>query len=230
MSRLSALEKHLRLPPWLSVVVLLAGSAIIGRAGLLGDLSPEDRSQVLDGGRVFVGEPVDGCPWPRANIYRFVEAQPEEVMAVFFDFASAAKFVPNVRSSVVTKELDPWRLEVDYELRIPLLPNEHYTVLNTLANRDGRLSVEWVTLRSRIIQSSEGDFVVEPYRSGSIVRYRNLVHPGSNMAGVLRGPAMNQVERTVEAIIKRVLDQKTTNPDDLRRQVKQLHNAVAALP
>ena len=39
-------------------------------------------------------EDIAGKPWPRIKVYRLINATPEQVAAVFFDYESAKTFVP----------------------------------------------------------------------------------------------------------------------------------------
>lgn len=198
---------------------------------LLQGLAPADVEKINSGKSLYVAHEV-GKPWPRAVVYRFVRASPREVMAVFTNYADAWKFVPNVVGSRVIKDVAPWEQEVAYELSVPLLPNESYTATNLLAFRDhGRqLEVSWKASSARYFKSSVGNLRVMDYRDGTLMRYTNLVDPGSKFATLLRGTAEKQIIATVNAIADRVVLLKTKHPAEMERDLKRLDKILEGMP
>lgn len=208
----------------LSVVVGVAAS----RAGLLDDLSPGDAAKVRAGQQVLVTEEVAGKPWPRVKVYQTVATTPDQTMAVFFDYNNAVSFVPNCKKSLISREINPWTFEVDYEVAVPILADEEYTALNTLTRAGGgRLSVAWEVLRATSIKASEGSFCVEAFGTGSVVRYMNFVEPSSAAAGLLKGVAISQMRDTVDALVDEVTDRKANSSADLAGQVDRMNDALA---
>ncbi len=210
------------------IAIIWALAAQCAEAGMLDDLNPSDRGKVLAGGQVVLTEEVDGKPWPRIRIYERVDASPEEVAAVFFDYRNAKSYVPKVIKSDVSKTVSPCVLEVDYGIDVPLLPDELYTARNSLSRTGNGYRVDWVLVRALQTKHSEGSLVVEPFEGGSLLRYTNLVTPGSGMAVVLRLPAIDQMKSTVAAIVRQVERQREEHPGDLERQVAALRTALAA--
>lgn len=182
---------------------------------------------------VYVAQDVEGVAWPRAIVYRYVPGvSSKEVMAVFSSYDSASKFVPNVVSSKVVKEYSPWDKDVEYELRIPFFPNEEYTARNVLSVMDqGRqIQAAWTADDARFFKSSVGNLVVQEWESGCLMRYTNLVNPGTQIASVLRGSARRQIIATVEAIANRAAALKKQNPALLQQKVRALESALAGSP
>jgi hypothetical protein len=197
--------------------------------GLIDALAPADAARVRAGGQVLVTEDVSGLPWPRARIYQAVEATPEEVMAVFFDYDNACDFVPNCQKSKISKVIDPVTCEVDYVVAVPILADEAYTARNSLhAEEGGRLVVEWSVLRASSIKSSMGSFTVEPFGEGSILCYKNLVEPSSQAAMLLKGVAMGQMRDTVSALVAQVKRKRADQPGKLQAQVGRMRAALGA--
>jgi hypothetical protein len=198
-------------------------------AGLLSDyLTPSQESQVRNGSQVLVVEDLEGCPWPRVTIYQKINASSEEVAAVFFDFEDNKSFIPNVLRSKISRIISPAEFEVDFSINIPILPDEHYTALNTLSQTAPECyGIAWKLLKARQTKDSVGSFQTEPFEGGALMRYRNLVTPGSRMAGLLRGIAIRQMQNAAEAIASRAESLKTSNPDQLERQVQDLRAALA---
>ena len=60
---------------------------------ILSELTPAQKVQVQDGSQVVITEDIQGKPWPRIKVYRLINATPEQVTAVFFDYESAKSFV-----------------------------------------------------------------------------------------------------------------------------------------
>lgn len=200
-------------------------------SSLLDGLTPAQIDSINRGRLLYIGHEV-GKPWPKAVVYRFVEATPREVMAVFTNYAAAPQFVPNVLRAQIQREVHPWEQEVFYELSVPLLPNETYVATNILSFRDHgkQLEVSWKANKATYFQSSVGNLRVEAYHGGTLLRYTNLVDPGSRFAIMLRPSAENQIKATVQAIAKRVEFMRKRHPQELAREVERLNQVLAQLP
>jgi hypothetical protein len=204
------------------LIGLLAGCNCC-EGGLMDELSTGHQTQVKKGEQVAVNENIKGKPWPRVRIYRTVAATPEEVAAVFCDFDHAKEYVPNVLKSSISHRVSPTVLDVDYGLDVPILPDEYYTTRNVLkAVGPDIYRIDWKLLRAVQTKDSVGCLRIEPLDGKSVICYENLVVPGSSMAGLLKGKALQQMGQTVEAIATQIESQKTKRPEDLKRQVEAL--------
>lgn len=194
------------------------------RGGILDGLSEKQREEVLDGDQISVEETVEGKPWPRVRVYQKVEASPEEVAAVFSDYGQAHTFVPDVLSSRVVESRAPHTHDVEYEVEVPILPDERYTARNSLeALPGGGFRVSWKLLTALQTKDAVGNLTIEPLDDAdSVICYTNLVTPGSSMAGLLRKPAMARMRKTVEAIVEKVELEKRERPAELAAQVEKL--------
>lgn len=209
-----------------SVIYVLCAAAFAG--SILEELNSEQKKQVADGKQVVILEDLEGKPWPRVLAYQLVDAKPEEVSAVFFDYNKAKTFVPNILKSDISRDISPCSKEVDYGVDVPILPDEYYTVRNKLIYfGDGSYKIEWKLLRALQTKDSEGCLRIQPYRDKTIICYQNLVVPGSKVAGLLRGTAIEQMKTTVTAIAAKVESQRTKHPKDLDRQVTEMRAALA---
>ncbi|HRJ71997.1 MAG TPA: hypothetical protein PLS03_07215 [Terrimicrobiaceae bacterium] len=205
----------------------LAVACSLRAAGILEELSPSQQADLKKGAQILVVEEIAGKPWPKVKIYRVIEATPEEVVAVFSDYTGAKSFVPKLLKSEISKQISPCVAEVDYGVDVPILPDEYYTVRNSVKFLPpDRYRVEWKLVRAVQTKDSEGMLTVEPYEGKSLMSYHNLVTPGSSMAVLLRGKAIEQMRQTVEAIGCEVEKQKTSNPAGLSRQVAALRAAL----
>jgi hypothetical protein len=206
--------------------VFLSGTARGGE--ILNTLDSEQRAQLLEGRQVFVEREVEGKPWPRVKVYELVNATPEEVLAVFSDYEKANTYVPDVLSSRIVKRHSPQVKDVEYEVEVPFLRDERYTARNSLdRSPDGALRVSWKLLEALQTKDAEGHLVVENFEGGrAVLCYTNLVTPGSAMAGLLRGPALERMRKTVAAIVAKVELEKRERPAELAAQAEKLREIL----
>jgi hypothetical protein len=199
----------------------------LAAASLLSDLSRAQAAQVLRGEQVVTMQEIEGKPWPRVKLYQKIQATPEEVAAVFFDYQHAKGYIPHLLKSEISRIHSPCVLEVDYEVDVPVLADEAYTAKNSLsADPDGSYCVTWNLVRALQTKASEGNLRIEPIPGGSVIRYTNLVTPGSAMAGLLRKIAIQQMRDTVHAIVRQVESQKRDHPKALEQEIEDLRSAL----
>ena len=207
------------LPALITALVLAAqpGSAKPAASQALG----ADQRARLDSGRAVVEvEEIPGSPWPRVTVKQFVVAAPGEAAAVFIEYERHAAYIPGLTRSVVSRVVSSRVVEVDYELDVPLFPNEGYTVRDSLSASpgEGTYRVDWAMVRARSTKAIAGHASFEPYRNaqtgehGTLLTYVNFVKPGQRLAGPLRGRAIQQVQRTLDAVIREVERVRNSDP------------------
>ncbi len=199
---------------------------------LLDELNPAQLAIVRDGGRVMITSTTSGQPWPSVKVYQIIAALPEPVIAVFFDYETAHTYVPHVLQSTITKRVNSRICDIYYRMSIPLMPEEKYTVRNSLRTLPGGIyEIDWKLLQATTTRISEGSFRIQAYgKKQSIFCYSNLVVPGSRMAIVLRGLALEQVQKNIDALITQVDKQINQNPQSLQHQIAVLRKALAEVP
>lgn len=196
-------------------------------AGLLDDLTREQRANLEKGDLIVLEQDIPGKPWPRVRIYKKIQATPEQVAAVFFDYNQAKTFIPDVLESRISKKISPGVMEVDYEVDVPILADEAYTARNEMKTLQDCYQASWTLLRALQTKAAEGNLLIEPFENGSsVIRYTNLVTPSSGMAKILKLPAMARMQKTVLAIGQKVEQQKAKNPAELAAQVARLREAM----
>jgi hypothetical protein len=211
------------------LAAMVCATAPRASAELLDELDAADRAKVLAGRQVLLQEKVEGKPWPRVRVYQLVRATPEEVAAVFFDYDNSKTFVPDLLYSKISKRISPCEMEVDYEVEVPILADEAYTARNDLETVDGGgYRVTWNLVRAKQTKDASGHLRIEPHGAGeAVICYTNLVTPSSGMAKILEKIAIMRMEKTVEAMVRQVQNQKAHHPKDLARQVEALRAALA---
>jgi len=211
----------------LPAAAVLLVSCDLRATGLLDELNASQTAEVLAGGQVVLMEVIAGKPWPKVRLYQRIRATSEEVIAVFFDYKNAKTYIPKILKSDISKRVSPCVFEVDYGVDVPILPDEYYTVRNTLqTGMDGSYRVDWTLLHALQTKASEGSLRVEPLEGGAVLCYTNLVTPGSVMAPLLKGKAIEQMRNTVHAIVHQVETQKASHPESLAAEVEALQKAL----
>jgi hypothetical protein len=217
-------------PAVLLAVCLLPTPQLVAES-VLSELSASQKGSMKAGDQVVVIENVEGNAWPRVKIYRSIEADPEQVAAIFFDFEEAKSFVPNVFKSEISNRISPCIMEVDYGLDVPIFPDEFYTVRNSLRSLDeNSYRFDWKLLRAVMTKDSVGNFRVEPWEGKSLICYQNMVTPSSNIAVLLRARAIDQMKETTKALAAHIEKEIATNPAGLKRQIATLRAALRQQP
>lgn len=199
----------------------------LSAGSLASTLTASEREQISKGTQIIQIEEVEGCPWPQVTIFQKVQAKPDEVAAVFFDFEDSKRFIPNVLNSKISRTISPAVLEVDYAINVPILPDEYYTVRNTLSQPNPNCyDISWKLLKAVQTKDSVGSFQTESWEDETLIRYRNLVTPGSRMAGLLRSIAIGQMEGAASAIVERAETLKKSNPKELKTKVQKMRAAL----
>jgi hypothetical protein len=211
------------------VIGLVSATSHLPAGEIQDELSDAQLALIKKGSQIVLTEDVDGKPWPRVTIYAVVNASPEEVAAVFFDYEDNKSFVPNVLKSDISKKITACTTEIDFGVNVPILPDEFYTVRNTIKMLSPEhYRFDWKLVRAVHTKDSVGSFCMEPLEGRTLIRYQNLVTPGSSMAGLLRKTAISQMKDAATAIATRAEKLKTANPAQLNNQVEALRAAIKA--
>jgi hypothetical protein len=220
-----------------SPLLLSVAAAGPADAQRLRELTPSQRRMIDSGGQIFVTESLRGSAWPRAWVYQFIDATPEEAAAVFGDYALHATYIPNVKKSVIARVIDPATAEVDYALRLPMVRDEEYTVRDRVSapTGSGRYQIEWTLVRASSVKGTEGYVRFERYRNddlqrdGTLMEYHNFVTPGSRLGAipVIRSRALQQIRAAAGAVVAQVDRELRSDPALLSRQLRALRSALA---
>lgn len=220
---------------WWVAGIVVGGVVAPLRGQAVRELTLQQRAAIDAGEDVFMTWPVSGSAWPRACVFRYVDATPAEAAAVFTDYPRHVAYVPDVTKARISRVIDPATVEVDYRLRVPIVADEDYTVRDHVSSAgDTSYMVEWTLVRATTTKATEGNVRFEPYmratstRAGTLIAYCNLVTPGSRLAGLsfIRTRALTQVRETARAIAVEITRQRSSEPARLATELRTLHAAV----
>ena len=193
----------MRFFPLSLLLVSLATAAVrANNDPLMKNLSQSQVASVEQGQMVVASVNIPGGPWPQLKVYTVVNAPVAVIKSVFLDYANAQDYIPNLVSAKVVDRPSSNVVDVCYTSHMPLIGNSSSTVRNVYTTKGNSLTVDWHLLSSPVASVSTGQLKVEPFGSGSIMRYTNYVVPKSSLAFLARGVALNEVKATVAAIKK----------------------------
>ena len=206
--------------------VLSATAFCTNSAPMWNTLTPQQQEILSKGKPLLLEVEVPGNPWPRYTVYHLVNSSPEQAAAVFWDCELDPKYVPNCLSVEMVSRPNPWIHDGQYTLKMPLmLPSEVYVSCNELKKDSNGYEISWHVLHARYIQGSIGNLRIEPHGEKgeqALIRYTNLVRPGSSIAGLLRANASSQVVESVKALVCQIESELSENPQLMEHQVKDL--------
>lgn len=172
------------------------------RASLAEELCDADRANLEKGESVMTTREIEGGVWPEVRIYRKVKATPQGVTDLFLDYENANTFIKNLDSAVVENQPDPDTKDVRYTVRLPVLFKISYLVRNSYEKTPDGYTVRWKLLESIFAKSAIGALRVEPHGDMAVICYANHVEPATKLVAGLRGLALKEASKTVDAIVK----------------------------
>jgi hypothetical protein len=178
-------------------LIFLTAAATLAHADLAGKLSTDQLATLNSGQMVVEQKNVPGGVWPQITIYTQINAPVATVAAVLRDYPHAQDFQPSIVSAKVISQPSPNVYDVEYTQKMPLFGTTTFSVENTFSQSGSGVTVQWKLLKSAMADVSDGSLQVEPYKSGSIMRYTNYVKPKFSLAGMAKGAALDSVKTTV---------------------------------
>jgi hypothetical protein len=209
------------------------------------ELNADEQKLLANGTPVVNFKDDPSSAWPKAYLYYYVKATPEEAAAVFADYVRHQGFFPDCKESTIVKRVDRATTEVRYTVKLPWVPwpfnTETYTVYDKLSAYDiandpeadsGRsYRIDW-TLKEETgkTKSLEGNIRFEPFEKGTLLAYYNFAIPNSVLAGGFVGTAKEKVQGVVAAIAAQIEEQAMSDRGLLEEQVKKLRDALKSEP
>jgi hypothetical protein len=163
-------------------------------------LSAEQLRQIDGKETVITSKDLPKEPWPELQLYRKIDAPPEVVKALLLDYDSAPSYTPGMIAAEVVASPAADIKDVRYTVRMPVVSKISYVVRNTYESKGKKFAVRWNLVESPVASASRGALELEPYGTGTLLRYTNHVTPSVPMAGVLKNQALKEAKTTIEAI------------------------------
>lgn len=222
----------LRLLAILLLTLCGTSAACFAEGTLWNELTPQQQDQLRAGNAVEIEENIPESAWPRFTIYYLVQGSPAAVAAVFWNCELAPTYVPNCSSVRILSHPSESINEAEYTLKMPFfLPDEVYISRNELSRHSpSSYEISWKTLKSRYTKACFGNLRIEEYGDKALLRYSNLVIPGSKFARLLRGSAGNQVSASMHAIVGQVALEFAKDPKLLEQQLQELEHSQGHSP
>jgi hypothetical protein len=222
--------KSLKLLSFTCIALSLVASAG-AHADIFGGLSPDDQAKVNNGEQAVVTEDVDGSAWPNVTVYQRVEATPDEVAAVMFDYSLHKSMFDSLTESTPVKK-DAKETDVKYTMTFPKvlgisLPDEHYVVHDVLAPMDGGYQISWTMVKASSMKDCSGSAKFEKLGNGTLVAYNNFINPPRpSLAKLIVSMAVTRVQDTVKALAKQTLNERNGDQAKLNAQKSALAGAL----
>jgi hypothetical protein len=196
-----------------------------------------EAAEIGQGRVVVIEHDVEGTPWPRVRLYRFIDATPEQSAAMFADYEHQRDYNPDLKQVTIGQRLDSARAEVSYRYasNIAFVSDVTYTVLDRISrDSTGSYLIDWRLLSGSKVKHTEGSARFAPWTNpvsgqrGTLLTYDNYVVPDFRFAslGVVRAKAIGAMRRAVDAIAVEVLRERTSDATRLDRQLAALRSIL----
>lgn len=191
----------MKLPLSLTALAMLAVFVTDSTAGLVDQVSSDERGELAAGKVVVQSKKVADAPWPQLSLYQVVNSPMKTMVALLQDYASAPSYTPNVLNVKLISNNADGTKDLEYTTKVPLLGKINYTVRNTYTKGNNSYTVSWSLLKSPFVKKSEGSIKVEPYgENQTLMCYTNLVIPVTTLLPGMQSQALSEAKATVAAI------------------------------
>ena len=176
---------------------------------------------------IVLKEKVENKIWPRLKIFALVNSQPLNSMGIFAAYDYQKNYVPKLARSKVVEQPTATNVLVEYELEMPWpLSNGVYVHGHHLKKIKDGYEVEWYLVKSTSADSVNGRASFTNYKNKTLMYYVSLVEPKSIFAGVLRKLMVNDVVKTIKAIIAEIEKVEQSNPKLKEKYSLKIKNAL----
>jgi hypothetical protein len=135
-------------------------------------------------------------------VARLVNAPPLRIANLFNDYESSPRIFSSLSESRVVSSTES-SSTVDYTLRLPLPVKITYRMQHIVANNGPDIpSTKWQLISSPVLKSAEGGICFYPYKSGTLIHYRNKITPARLLQGVMKGQAHKEALKAVEELAR----------------------------
>ncbi len=201
-------------------------------------LTESQAAQVAEGRVVVLQQDVEGAPWPRVRLYRFINATPEQSVAMLADYEHQRRYTADLKEARIVRRLDSARTEVFFRLasNVPFVSDVTYSVLDQIVrDSDETYRIQWTFLSGSKVKSIEGSARFSAWTNprtgspGTLLTYDNFVVPQFPFAslGFVRRKGVAAMRDAVDAIAVEVERELREDRSLLDGQVAALRAALA---
>ena len=170
------------------------------------ELNEHDRESIKRGELVIRTKKIEKTPWPEITVFATINTSALKSCAVFYAYHEHKEFLPDLLSSVPVRYISPADLHIKFEMKVPWpLRNSRYITGNKFSiYRDGGYRINWYHVTSTSSKNTRGTVIFLPYEKRTLFIYRTFIHPKSKLAGLFKKRMLNEVLKSVRAIISRI--------------------------
>ena len=170
------------------------------------ELNEHDRESIKRGELVIRTKKIEKTPWPEITVFATINTSALKSCAVFYAYHEHKEFLPDLLSSVPVTYISPTDLHIKFEMKVPWpLRNSRYITGNKFSiYRDGGYRINWYHVISSSSKNTRGTVIFLPYEKRTLFIYRTFIHPKSKLAGLFKKRMLNEVLKSVKAIISRI--------------------------
>lgn len=180
-------------------------------------LSGTDQAALRQGELVYRKKVIKGTPWPEITVFGMINATALESTAVFYAYHEHKEFLPDLLSSIPVRYISPTDLHIKFEMKVPWpLKNSKYITGNRFSiYGDGGYRIKWYYVTSTSSKDTNGAVTFLPYEQKTMFIYRTFIHPKSKLAGLFKKRMLNEVLKSVRAIISRIESVRNNNKEKM---------------
>jgi len=169
-------------------------------------LTTADYYSMEQGELIHTKKRIPGAPWPEITVFGIINASALESTAVFYAYHEHKEFLPDLLSSVPVRYISPTDLHIKFEMKVPWpLRNSRYITGNRFSMYgNGGYRIEWYNVESSSSRDTKGAVTFIPFEERTMFIYRTFIHPKSKLAGLFKKRMLNEVLKSVRAIISRI--------------------------
>jgi hypothetical protein len=222
---------------------MLAMLAVIAQRAAAQGTDTMTAAEVTDvsGGRVAVRQwPIESAPWPRVRLFRFINATPEQSVAMLADYAHQRDYNADLDVAQVVKYRDSARTEVYFSYRPKKvlgfsLPRITYTVLDQIHREpNDTYAISWHLLSGSNVKSIQGSARFSPWtnpatgQAGTLLTYDQFVWPDVVGASLffVRRKAVGEMVKAINAIASETERERLSDKSGLDKQIAELRRAL----
>lgn len=156
----------------------------------------------------------EGYTWPQVTIISVLPHSPIENLAVFSDYESHKKFIPDMVKSKIEKQVGPLETDVKFVMKVPWpIKSSTYVTKNIIEKTDSEeYRVSWSLVKADLIKDTVGTVEFEKFEGRTLFKYTSQIVPDSMFAGMFKSRVEGDVEKSVKEILshlKTTLENKT---------------------